>query len=170
MVFYTIGHSTRQIDEFIELLKNHKIDLLVDVRTIPKSRYVPQYNSDNLKRCLNKNGIEYAHIKRLGGLRKEKKDSINLAWKNKSFMGFADYMQTTGFESGINELMDISKKKKVCIMCAEAVPWRCHRSLIADALIIRGLEVVHIIGKNNEKKHILTSFAKIIGKKLTYPK
>jgi uncharacterized protein (DUF488 family) len=166
---YTIGHSTRKLEEFIEILKEYKIKILVDVRSIPKSRYNPQFNSIFLKDKLKRVGIKYLHLEMLGGLRYSKKDSINMGWKNSSFRGYADYMQTKEFLDGLKELISKSKKEITAIMCAEAVPWRCHRSLISDALLIRKIKIIHIINKNSDFNHKLTSFAKVKGKVITYP-
>lgn len=167
---YTIGHSTRPIEEFIELLKAHSITQLVDIRTIPKSRHNPQYGQDELERSLVSAGIKYAYLKKLGGLRPAAKDSINDAWRNKSFRNYADYMQTDDFRQGIHELMDVAGSETTAIMCAEAVPWRCHRSLVSDALLTRGVPVCEIIGNGNTREHSLTSFAVVNGTDITYPK
>jgi len=166
---FTIGHSTRPIDEFIELLLQHQIKILVDVRTIARSFHNPQFNEDSLPSDLEKARIKYIHLKGLGGLRHAKKDSINLGWRNKSFRGYADYMQTPEFEVSLNELIALAKKSQVAIMCAEAVPWRCHRSLIADALLVRGIKAIDIISESSVKVHELTRFAKVSGTKITYP-
>ncbi len=165
---YTIGHSTRAFDEFEALLEHFNIELLVDVRTLPRSRHVPHFNSDKLERALARKEIEYRHMKILGGLRKPLKDSINLGWRNASFRGFADYMQTEEFQRGIAELLDLAAQEKAALMCAEAVPWRCHRSLIADALVIRGWEVRHILSPANPQLHQLTPFAAVENDQLTY--
>ena len=167
---WTIGHSTRPIDEFIGLLRAHQINLLIDVRTIPRSRHNPQFNTDMLAQSLRNVELRYRHMPTLGGLRKPKKDSINDGWRNASFRGYADYMQTDEFQRAIEELMASSTDKKTAIMCAEAVPWRCHRSLIADALVIREWKVRHIMSPEKATPHILTSFAHIEKGTLTYPK
>ena len=157
---YTIGHSNHTLEEFIHLLQAHKISHVVDVRSIPKSRHVPWANEKALHQALRKEKISYTHLKKLGGLRHTNKDSINQAWINKSFRGYADYMQTPEFYEGLKELNQLIKsKKRVAIMCAEAVPWRCHRSLIADAEIIRHTKVFHIMSKTNARPHTLTKFA-----------
>src|SRR6266567_4998231 len=166
---YTIGHSTRTIEQFIELLKAHDIEELVDVRTIPKSRHNPQFGAEELAASLQRAGIAYTHLAKLGGLRHASKDSVNLGWQNISFRGFADYMATSEFQAGLDELKALAEKKTVAIMCAEAVPWRCHRSLIADALTIQGWQVLHIQSRKTASPHELTSFLKIIDDKLTYP-
>ena len=167
---FTIGHSTRPIEEFIDMLKSHKITQLVDIRTIPKSRHNPQFGQEELEASLKKAGIKYVYLKELGGLRPAVKDSINDAWHNQSFRNYADYMQTDEFTNGLNELIKLSKNKITAIMCAEAVPWRCHRSLVSDALIVRSIPVNEIIGAGNARQHKLTSFAVVDGKKVTYPK
>lgn len=157
---YTIGHSNRSLQDFIDILKAHHINRIVDIRTIPKSRHFPWFNQDALADALRKKHIIYKHIKSLGGLRHAAKDSINQGWHNASFRGFADYMQTKAFYQGLKSLNEIIKsKKKTAIMCAEAVPWRCHRSLIADAEIIRGVKVLHIMSRTSVHPHELTSFA-----------
>ena len=167
---WTLGHSTRPIEEFIGLLRAHQIRLLIDVRTVPRSRYNPQFNTDTLAQSLCEAGLRYRHLSELGGLRKPKKDSINDGWRNASFRGYADYMQTEGFERALEELMTYSTDKRTAIMCAEAVPWRCHRSLIADALVIRGWDSLHIMSETKADPHQLTSFAHLEKGSLTYPK
>jgi uncharacterized protein (DUF488 family) len=166
---YTIGHSTRTLEEFETLLAHINIPLLVDVRTLPRSRHVPHFNSDNLARALAQKNIGYRHMKNLGGLRKPAKDSINLGWRNSSFRGYADYMQTAEFQRGIAELLDLAEKEKTAVMCAEAVPWRCHRSLIADVLVARGWEVHHILSLTSVQLHELTPFAVVEGERVAYP-
>jgi len=165
----TVGHSNRTIDEFLSILKAHGIEKVVDVRTIPKSRHNPQFNKDDLKKSLKKARIGYRHLKKLGGLRHSRKDSINLGWRNASFRGFADYMSTPEFRDGLDSLKKIAAKKKTAIMCAEAVQWRCHRSLIADALVKQGWQVFHIQSRKTAKKHKLTPFLRARSGKLTYP-
>ena len=165
----TVGHSTHPIEEFLELLAAHGVEQLVDVRTIPKSRRNPQYNTEALAESLHAAHIQYRHMPGLGGLRHPRKDSINSAWQNDSFRGYADYMQTPAFESSLRELIDASKLHRTVIMCAEAVPWRCHRSLIADALLARGIEVADILTTKPAKPHTLTSFARVVGERVTYP-
>jgi uncharacterized protein (DUF488 family) len=156
---FTIGHSTRTLEDFIDLLKAYEIELLLDVRTIPKSKHNPQFNEENLKEALHKNRIKYLHLTKLGGLRHALKNSINTGWKNLSFRGFADYMQTSLFWEGLVELETLTQQhSKVAIMCAEAVPWRCHRSLIADALTVRRWKVFHIQSTKTAKQHKVTSF------------
>jgi uncharacterized protein (DUF488 family) len=165
----TVGHSTRPVEALIEMLKAHGIERLIDVRTIPKSRYNPQYNREALEQSLREAGIAYEHIKALGGLRHARKDSSNLGWRNESFRGYADYLQTPEFESALTELVEAAAREKVVIMCAEAVPWRCHRSLIADALTARGYPVEHILSVAKSEPHTMTSFAKVDGTSVTYP-
>ena len=168
-VVYTIGHSTRQVDKFLEILKAYAIKLVADIRTIPKSRHNPQFNEDSLRESLLAADIAYLHIKGLGGLRPARKDSPNKAWKNASFRGFADYMQTAEFEESLGMLIEEAEKKTTVIMCAEAVPWRCHRSLIGDALLLRSVLVIHIMGLTSTREHHLTPWAVVKGKKITYP-
>jgi len=165
----TIGHSTRPFDELLSLLQDHRVMLLADVRTVPRSRHNPQYNSDTLAKGLAAAGLAYRHMPGLGGLRKARKESINQGWRNDSFRGYADYMQTPEFEAALEELLALAERGCVCIMCAEAVPWRCHRSLISDALCVRGVEVRHIMGPDKTPLHTLTSFAEVRGTHLTYP-
>lgn len=166
---FTIGHSTRTIEEFIEILKAYQIEEVVDIRTVPRSRRVPQFNHDTLPERLEKEGIGYIHMKGLGGLRHPAVDSPNTGWRNASFRGFADYMQTEEFEKNIEELLKTSKGKRVALMCAEALPWRCHRSLVADALSVRKIDVTHIFSRTSHKPHKLTPFAKVSGRRITYP-
>ena len=166
---YTIGHSTRAIEQFIDLLKANGVTLLADVRTMPRSRHNPQFNRDTLPQALAAAGIGYRHLAGLGGLRHARADSPNMGWRNTSFRGFADYMQTEEFAAGLDELWGLAKEWQVAIMCAEAVPWRCHRSLIADALFARGLSVEHIIGAGHTQVHQPTPFARIEGLSVTYP-
>jgi len=167
---YAIGHSTHALDDFISLLKPHGIRIVADVRTVPRSRHVPQFDQESFKAALKAQGLGYCHFKQLGGLRKPHKDSTNLGWKNSSFRGFADYMQTEEFENGIAELIKLAEAEgPVVIMCAEALPWRCHRSLIADALVARGLEVLQLDSRGHAQPHTLTSFARVKDSKVTYP-
>ena len=166
---WTIGHSSRPIDEFLTFLTSHGVRQLVDVRTIPRSRHNPQYNTDRLTGSLKQAKIRYVHRCELGGLRKTQKDSINAGWKNASFRGYADYMQTDAFWNALQELMAESRLRPTAIMCAEAVPWRCHRSLIADALVANGWTVCHILSKTKTSLHRPTSFAMITNGRITYP-
>jgi uncharacterized protein (DUF488 family) len=169
LAVFTIGHSTRTIEEFLAILAAHGIERLVDVRSIPKSRRVPQFNSDSLAASLREKGIEYVHLKSLGGLRHAKKDSVNLGWRNASFRGYADYMATEEFRAGIARLLELAREKRTAIMCAEAVPWRCHRSLIGDALLVRGVDVEDIMTATSVQPHEMTSFAKTDGLDIHYP-
>jgi uncharacterized protein (DUF488 family) len=166
---WTVGHSTRPIGEFTDLLRAHEICLLVDVRTIPRSRNYPQFNTETLAQSLREAGLQYRHFPELGGLRKPKKGSLNDGWRNASFRGYADYMQMEEFQRALEELMAYGTDMKTAIMCAEAVPWRCHRSLIADALVTRGWEVRHILSQVKADQHRLTPFAVIDGNTLVYP-
>ena len=168
-IIFTIGHSTRTLEEFVGLLQAHGVRLVVDVRTIPRSRHNPQFNQEKLSADLKKSGIDYVWLKELGGLRHPKLDSQNKGWRNESFRGFADYMQTPEFEAGLNELINLAQNSPVAIMCAEAVPWRCHRSLIADALLVRGIRVEHIMTLKTLLEHSMTKFAHVEGKQITYP-
>lgn len=168
-VLWTIGHSTRPIHEFLSLLKAHGVQQLIDVRTIPRSRHNPHYNKEAFLRNLRSEGFLYQHMPQLGGLRKAKKDSINMGWRNASFRGYADYMQTEEFRRALDELMAESRLQRTAIMCAEAVPWRCHRSLIADALVTKNREVRHIMSETKANAHVMTSFAVLEQGRLTYP-
>jgi len=166
---YTVGHSTHPIDEFAELLKAHGVQRIVDIRTVPKSRHNPQFGIDQLPGSLSERGIGYLRIEALGGLRHTTKESPNMAWRNTSFRGYADYMQTDSFAAGMDELTGCARGERVAIMCAEAVPWRCHRSMVGDALLVRGFEVLDIFSEKQAKPHTLTSFAKVEGTAITYP-
>lgn len=165
----TIGHSTRPIEDFLAILKTAAPTLLMDVRTIPRSRHNPQFNRDTLPQTLTSAGIDYRHEPGLGGLRRPRPDSRNPGWRNSGFRGFADYMQTPEFLSHIEMLVELTRTQRVVVMCAEAVPWRCHRSLIADALVVRGIEVLHLIGPGNGRSHALTPWAIVEGTRITYP-
>jgi uncharacterized protein (DUF488 family) len=169
MKIYTIGHSTRTLDELIDILRHYRIEQLIDVRTVPKSRHTPQFNAENLIAELPDAGIAYQHLAKLGGLRHAGKDSINTAWRNASFRGYADYMQTDAFREGLEELIALASEKLTAIMCAEAVPWRCHRSMIGDALLIREIEVIDIFDEKKTQAEKLTDFAHIDGLVITYP-
>ena len=168
-VVLTIGHSTRALDKFIGLLQAHAVSRVVDVRTVPRSRHNPQFNQDSLPDSLKKAGLGYVHLPGLGGLRHAKRDSINVGWRNASFRGYADYMQTPEFERRLEELIQLAKQEQIAIMCAEALPWRCHRSLIADALLVRGIGTEDIMSLTHRSVHTLTSFAKVRGTSVTYP-
>ena len=165
----TMGHSTRTLEAFLDLLHAHGVKRLIDVRTVPSSRYNPQFNRETLPRPLRQAGIGYTHMSELGGLRHARRDSPNTGWRNASFRGYADYMQTAAFETGIEKLIETATRERTAIMCAEAVPWRCHRSLIADALAVRGIPVEHITSATHTKPHSLTPFAKVNGTQITYP-
>ncbi len=169
LLIRTIGHSTRPVDALIGMLKARGIKRLIDVRTIPKSRYNPQYNREALEQSLRDAGIGYEHIKALGGLRRPRQDSPNAGWHNASFRGYADYMQTPEFESALAALVGTAAHEAIVMMCAEAVPWRCHRSLIADALTARGHRVEHIMSATKSDPHTMTSFARVEGTSVTYP-
>lgn len=168
-VVLTIGHSTRSLEEFIHLLEVHGVEHLVDVRTIPRSRHNPQFNAEELASALKRSGIGYGHKPGLGGLRHPRKDSVNTGWRNASFRGYADYMQTEEFRKNLEELIDLSKRQQIAVMCAEAVPWRCHRSLIGDALVVRGIRVENIMGPRRAEPHTLTPWAQVRGSRITYP-
>jgi len=168
-IIYTIGHSNRTLSYFLDLLETYQIETLIDVRTIPRSRHNPQFNLDILPSFLKEKQIAYIPFgKKLGGLRRVKKDSVNIGWHNASFRGFADYMQTQDFKEGLAELMEIAKESRCVLMCAEALPWRCHRSLISDALTLKKWQVFHIQSKKTAKLHELTPFLHVIGRKVIY--
>jgi len=169
ITIFTIGHSTRPIEEFLEILKHYNITELVDIRTIPKSRHNPQYNGPELAHVLRNHHIGYRHQKNLGGLRHAHAHSINTAWRNSSFRGYADYMQTAEFNEGIQKLIEIAQTKTMAIMCSEAVPWRCHRSLVGDALLAHDIHVNDIYSITSVKPHILTPWAVVEGMIITYP-
>ena len=169
MAIVTVGHSNRTLEEFLELLIAHRVSLLVDVRTIPRSRHNPQFNREVLPPMLAAQGIAYEHLPGLGGLRHPRKDSVNTGWRNASFRGYADYMQTEEFQCQLSLLRELETGQRTAIMCAEAVPWRCHRSLIADALTIQGVPVTHILTAAKAEPHQLTSFASVEGTRIIYP-
>lgn len=169
ITIFTIGHSTRSIEQFIEILKHYKITHVIDIRTIPKSQHNPQFNQETLAKSLKKTHIHYTHIEKLGGLRHARADSINTAWHNLSFRGFADYMQTDEFNDGLEKLIELANNDQVVIMCAEALPWRCHRSLIGDALLARGIQVKDIFSETSCKDHVFTPWAHVHGTNITYP-
>jgi uncharacterized protein (DUF488 family) len=166
---YTLGHSTHPIDEFVMILQAYEIGLVVDVRTIPGSRHNPQFNQPELKQDLQRHNIGYTHLKELGGLRHTTKASINTGWQNLSFRGYADYMQTEEFRVGIEQLIKLAQTKRTVIVCAEAVPWRCHRSLIGDALVVRDMLVQDIMSEKSANPHNMTPWAKVDGVSITYP-
>lgn len=166
---YTVGHSTRSLSDFVALLRRFGIERVVDIRSIPRSLHTPQYNRENLAAKLRATEISYVHLKKLGGRRHATKSSINLGWRNKSFRGYADYMQTRAFQEGMERLVSLAKTKTTAVMCAEAVPWRCHRSLVGDALLVRGAKVIDVLGLAKAKAHVLTPFAEVRGRAITYP-
>ena len=166
---FTIGHSTHPIDEFVHLLQTHGVEQLIDIRTVPRSRTNPQFNRDTLPNSLQAARIGYVHMPALGGLRRTHADSPNTAWRNASFRGYADYMQTPEFAAAIESLIELAGGRQVAIMCAEAVPWRCHRSLVADALSARGIPVEDILSAGRRQPHKLTPFAKVEGTRVWYP-
>jgi uncharacterized protein (DUF488 family) len=168
-VILTVGHSNHPLEEFLELLRAHGVQRVIDVRTIPRSRHNPQFNGDSLAGSLRQAGIGYTHLKDLGGLRHAKPDSANRGWRNASFRGFADYMQTEEFDRGLERLLELGAQERCAVVCAEAVPWRCHRSLLADALLARGVPVEHIVSGKHRQTHRLTPFAQIRVDKVTYP-
>lgn len=165
----TIGHSNRSIEDFIALLRQNGISCLLDIRTVPKSRHNPQFGQDQLPRSLADAGIEYRYLPGLGGLRRAHKDSPNAGWRNLSFRGYADYMQTEAFAGNVDAVVELARSKACALMCAEAVPWRCHRSLVADALLVRGVRVDEIIDARQRRPHKLTPFAHVEGLRITYP-
>jgi uncharacterized protein (DUF488 family) len=166
---FTVGHSTLPIDRFVALLRGFAIGALADIRSVPRSRRNPQFNSDALAGTLKAAVIRYVPLGALGGLRRARKDSLNTGWRNESFRGFADYMQTEAFARGLEQLIALSKSTRTAIMCAEAVPWRCHRSLVADALSVRGITVIEILAEDSYRAHRLTPFAHVEGTTITYP-
>ena len=169
MTIYTIGHSTRSGDEFAEILEAFKVRVLVDIRTIPRSRRNPQFEGGTLEPTLRKRGIDYLHMRALGGLRHPKKDSANGGWRNESFRGYADYMQTNEYSEALTQLMKQASKESTAIMCAEALPWRCHRSLVGDTLVVRGVKVIDILSATKSQEHQLTAWARVEGARVTYP-
>jgi len=168
-IVLTIGHSTRTLEEFIGLLQTHGATRVVDVRTVPRSRHNPQFNKASLPRALKRAGLGYVHLPGLGGLRQAKRDSVNVGWRNASFRRYADYMQTPDFEQSLEELIRLANQDRIALMCAEAVPWRCHRSLIADALLVRGIRTEDIMSSTRRQVDVLTPFAKVRGTTITYP-
>lgn len=165
---YTIGHSTRTIEEFLELLKSFDIKMLADIRRLPGSRKFPQFDQDNLKRSLEENGIEYIYREDLGGRRKPSASSVNTVWRNKSFQAYADYMETKAFANGAAELADIATQKTTAIMCSEAVWWRCHRSMVSDYFKAKGWEVLHIMALGKVTEHPYTAPARVVGEQVFY--
>ena len=169
IVVFTIGHSTRSLAEFIALLAAHSVRQLIDVRTVPRSRHNPQFNRDTLPATLEVAGMGYSHVAGLGGFRRTHPGSSNMGWRNISFRGFADYMQTPEFAENLAALIEQATREQLVLMCAEAVPWRCHRSLIADALVVRGIRAAEIVTATRVQVHALTPFAKVDGTVITYP-
>lgn len=165
----TIGHSNRSIGTFVDLLRANEIVRVLDVRTVPRSRHNPQFNRETLAESLGALAIGYAHLPGLGGLRHARADSCNTGWNNLSFRGYADYMQSPEFAENVEEVAQLATGERCALMCAEAVPWRCHRSLIGDALLVRGVGVEDIIGAGKRKPHTLTAFAEVDGLQITYP-
>jgi uncharacterized protein (DUF488 family) len=165
----TIGHSTRSIEKFIRLLAAHRVDRLIDIRTIPRSRHNPQFSRDLLSAALRRAGIRYTHMAGLGGLRHPRPDSVNSGWRNAGFRGYADYMQTAAFGKSLERCIDLASSEQIVLMCAEAVPWRCHRSLVADALLVRGIAVSEITSGIRTRPHSLTPWAEVTGVAITYP-
>lgn len=166
---FTLGHSTLSIEAFVALLQTYGIKTLCDIRTVPRSRHNPQFNTEVLGETLAPYAIVYRPMPALGGLRRAAKDSINIGWRNASFRGYADYMQTPAFNAAVDQLIEVGRTSRTAIMCAEAVPWRCHRSLVADALEVRGVEAVEILSSTSWRIHKMTPFARIDGTQITYP-
>jgi uncharacterized protein (DUF488 family) len=166
---FTIGHSTLPIEQFVAVLTAYAIERLADVRAVPRSRRNPQFNSEALAVSLRDAGVEYVPLRELGGLRKPRADSQNTGWRNESFRGYADYMQTAPFVAGVERLVELSRERRTAIMCAEVLPWQCHRSLVADALVARDITVVEILSETGYREHALTPFARVAGTGVTYP-
>ena len=169
MVVLTVGHSTHRLEELIGLLRAHGVEMLVDVRTVPRSRRHPQFDREVLPDALRAAGVGHEHLCSLGGLRRSRPDSINTAWQNASFRGYADHMLTSEFEAALVRLLEIARHAQTAVMCAEAIPWRCHRALIADALVARGVAVEHILAPTTREVHRLTPWARVDGTRVTYP-
>lgn len=169
LTIWTIGHSTRSWEEFLALLRENGIALLADVRHFPSSARVPWTNRDGLAARLTNASIAYEHLVDLGGYRKPRPDSPNTGWRNAGFRGYADYMGTSEFTAALDRLAAVAHERRTAIMCAEAVPWRCHRGLLSDALLVRGIRVVHILGPGQTQDHRLTPFAKVHAGRVTYP-
>jgi uncharacterized protein (DUF488 family) len=169
VAIYTIGHSTRPLEEFLGLLRAHGVELLADIRSVPRSRRNPQFNHETLPESLSAAGISYAHLKALGGLRRPRRDSPNTAWRTDGFRGYADYMETAEFEAGLQTLLELAGLRQTAVMCAEAVWWRCHRQLLSDALLARGVAVEHLLSESRREPHRLTPYARVEGTRITYP-
>ena len=169
LTIFTVGHSNRTWQEFLELLRAHGVARVIDVRSIPRSRHNPQFDQKTLRKKLRAARIGYVHLKKLGGRRHTRRDSMNMGWRNASFRGYADYMQTPEFDAGLERLIKLARNKRSAIMCAEAVPWRCHRSLIGDALTVRGIRAEDIMSGKTSRVHTLTSFARVRKNVITYP-
>ena len=169
LTVFTIGHSTRPIEEFVHLLMAHRIQRLVDVRSMPRSRHNPHFAREHLSSALARSGIQYSHMSALGGRRRARRDSTNTGWRNLSFRGYADYMETRAFKDGLDRCVALARDERLALMCAEAVPWRCHRSLIADALLARGIEVSELVSVTRARPYSLTPWAHIDGGHVTYP-
>jgi uncharacterized protein (DUF488 family) len=165
----TIGHSNRAIEDFVALLWSNEVSMVLDVRTVPRSRHNPQFNLDTLPTTLQAVGISYLHLPGLGGLRRARPDSANAGWRNLSFRGYADYMQSAEFRENVDRVVEMAASQRCVLMCAEAVPWRCHRSLVGDALLVRGVSVEDIVGPGSRRPHVLTRFARVDGLRITYP-
>jgi uncharacterized protein (DUF488 family) len=165
----TVGHSNRPLEEFLRLLRDHGVTLVVDVRKMPGSRRNPQFSHDTLPQALHQAGIGYVHMPGLGGLRRGRRDSPNTGWENASFQGYADHMLTPEFRQSLQELLERASGERAVLMCAEAVPWRCHRSLVADALAVRGVAVKHILSAARIQPHVLRPWARVQGELITYP-
>jgi uncharacterized protein (DUF488 family) len=165
----TVGHSTHPLDLFIQMLQAHGVSLVADVRTVPRSRHNPQFNRESLPLALKAVSIGYVHLAGLGGWRSPRADSPNRGWRNPAFQGYADYLLTPECEAHLEALIELARRQRVALMCAEALPWRCHRSLIADALLVRGIAVEHIMGPGSSQPHRLTPMARVEGRRLTYP-
>jgi uncharacterized protein (DUF488 family) len=166
---WALGHSNRTLEFFVSLLLGYQIQRLVDVRTVPRSRHNPQFNRESLPENLKAAGIRYTHMPGLGGLRRPQPDSVNQGWENASFRGYADYMQASDFAKNLEKLIEMGRKERIAFMCAEAVPWRCHRSLIADALTIRDIPVYQIMSRVSAPRHHITPWAQVQGTTITYP-
>jgi uncharacterized protein (DUF488 family) len=169
LVVFTIGHSTRTTEDFIRLLKAHGVQRVLDVRTIPRSQHNPQFDRGHLSPALHRARIHYRHMPGLGGLRRPRHDSTNVGWRNASFRGYADYRQTSTFRESLARCIELARREQVVLMCAEALPWRCHRSLIADALLVRGIQVSEITSRVRTRPHLLTTWAHVTGTRITYP-